>query len=261
MDNSAENLEDRKLLERDWYDRIYREAREFSSAELREGILGASEKEFRERLRALCGEGRRVLEIGCGEGVHAILAAMAGADVVAIDISPEGLTRARENALRVGVGSKIDFRLGDIEALAGEGNQFDVVLDHESLSSVVPRRAIAESHRVLKPGGVFLALECYGHNPVFNLNRWLKRVLGKRTAWAASNILKKSDLKYLETCFQTVTVKRFHFATVFAAPFIIWLPASVKRAIVGSLDGVDRLLLNRTPLGSQCFKVLIEAVR
>ncbi|MCS7131477.1 MAG: class I SAM-dependent methyltransferase, partial [Hadesarchaea archaeon] len=72
-------------------------------------------------------EGERVLELGTGCGILAILAAEAGADVVATDVNPAALRCARENALAHGVADRIDFRLGDLfEPVRGE--KFDLVV-------------------------------------------------------------------------------------------------------------------------------------
>jgi len=69
----------------------------------------------------------RVLELGTGCGLLAILAARAGAQVVATDINPAALKCARANALAHGVTDCIDFRSGDLfEPVAGE--RFDLVI-------------------------------------------------------------------------------------------------------------------------------------
>lgn len=57
--------------------------------------------------------GERVLEIGTGIGLAAVLAARAGARVVATDVVPAAVRCARENALLNGVADRVDARLGD----------------------------------------------------------------------------------------------------------------------------------------------------
>ncbi len=71
--------------------------------------------------------GEDVLEIGTGCGILAVLAAKAGAKVIATDINPEAVDCAEENARMNGVGGKIDFRLGSLfEPVAGK--TFDLVV-------------------------------------------------------------------------------------------------------------------------------------
>lgn len=74
--------------------------------------------------------GDRVLDMGTGCGVNGILAARAGAEVLALDINPESARAARENARRNGVADRFEARLSDVfdaVDLASDG-PFDVVV-------------------------------------------------------------------------------------------------------------------------------------
>jgi release factor glutamine methyltransferase len=70
--------------------------------------------------------GERVLEIGCGAGLAAVLAARAGAHVIATDIRPEAVACTRDNAARNGVADAVEVRLGDGFAPVA-GLRFDLV--------------------------------------------------------------------------------------------------------------------------------------
>lgn len=95
---------------------------------------------------------QEVLDVGCGTGVVGITAARAGARVRAIDLTPELLDRARENARIACV--EIDFREGDVEALPFDDAAFDVVLSQFAhMFAPRPDVAVSEMLRVLKPGG------------------------------------------------------------------------------------------------------------
>src|SRR5437763_2547611 len=95
---------------------------------------------------------QNVLDVGCGTGVVAITAARIGARVQGIDLTPELLERARENARIANV--EIDFREGDAEALPFDDAAFDVVLSQFGhMFAPRPDIAIAEMLRVLKPSG------------------------------------------------------------------------------------------------------------
>ena len=96
--------------------------------------------------------GSRVLDVGCGTGVVAITAAKAGARVSALDLTPELLEVARENARIADV--EIDWREGDIEQLPFDDAAFDAVTSQFGhMFAPRPEVAVAEMLRVLKPGG------------------------------------------------------------------------------------------------------------
>jgi SAM-dependent methyltransferase len=101
---------------------------------------------------AQVGPGQRLLDVGCGTGVVAVTAARQGAKVSGLDLTPNLLERARENAGIAGV--DIEFVEGDAEALPYPDASFDVVLSQFG-HMFAPRPAIAveEMLRVLKSGG------------------------------------------------------------------------------------------------------------
>ncbi|RME86051.1 MAG: methyltransferase domain-containing protein [Caldilineae bacterium] len=103
-----------------------------------------------------CGE--TVLDLGSGAGIDVFLAARAvGPEgrVIGVDMTPEMIELARENACKAGF-QNVEFRQGEIEALPIEDESIDVVLSN-CVINLVPdkRRAFAEIYRVLKSGGRF----------------------------------------------------------------------------------------------------------
>lgn len=97
--------------------------------------------------------GQRMLDCACGTGVVAVTASRRGAKVTGLDLTPELLVVARENAQIAEV--NIDFHEGDVEALPFESNMFDVVVSqYGHMFAPRPDVAVAEMLRVLKPGGV-----------------------------------------------------------------------------------------------------------
>ena len=96
--------------------------------------------------------GQAVLDVACGTGVVAVTASRIGARVRALDLTPELLARAKENASTAGV--EIDFNEGDAEALPFRDGEFDVVLSQFGhIFAPRPNVVVAEMLRVLKPGG------------------------------------------------------------------------------------------------------------
>ncbi|MER9839587.1 methyltransferase [Mesorhizobium sp. M0074] len=69
---------------------------------------------YHEAIEAEVKPGERVLDMGTGSGVSGILAARKGARVVAVDINPQAIECARQNADRNGVADKITFAVSDI---------------------------------------------------------------------------------------------------------------------------------------------------
>jgi SAM-dependent methyltransferase len=96
--------------------------------------------------------GQRVLDVACGTGVVAITAAFSGAVVTGLDLTPELLERARENAAIAEL--PIEWHEGDVEAIPFPDDAFDVVVSQFG-HIFAPRAdvALAEMLRVLKPGG------------------------------------------------------------------------------------------------------------
>jgi SAM-dependent methyltransferase len=84
--------------------------------------------------------------------VVAITAARLGARVTALDLTPELLERARENARLINL--DIEWHEGDVEQLPFGDAAFDVVLSqYGHMFAPRPDMAAAEMLRVLKPGG------------------------------------------------------------------------------------------------------------
>lgn len=96
--------------------------------------------------------GQRVLDVACGTGVVAVTAARLGAVVTGLDLTPELLEVARDNAATARV--NIDWREGDVEQLPFADGAFDVVLSqYGHIFAPRPEVAVAEMLRVLAPGG------------------------------------------------------------------------------------------------------------
>jgi SAM-dependent methyltransferase len=84
--------------------------------------------------------------------VVSVTAARLGAHVTGLDLTPELLERARENACIAGM--EIDWHEGDVEKLPFGEAEFDVVLsEFGHIFAPRPEVAIGEMLRVLKPGG------------------------------------------------------------------------------------------------------------
>jgi trans-aconitate methyltransferase len=93
--------------------------------------------------------GERILDLGCGDGRLSLALAEAGAQVVAVDGSPEMIEAASERGLdaRVIQGQDLEFE-----------REFDAVFSNAALHWMHPHTAmLAGVARALKPGGRFVA--------------------------------------------------------------------------------------------------------
>ncbi len=97
--------------------------------------------------------GQNLLDAGCGTGVVAITARRAGARVTGLDLTPELLAVAKENAATAEL-DDITWKQGDVEDLPFRDGEFDVVLSQFAhIFAPRPEVAIGQMLRVLKPGG------------------------------------------------------------------------------------------------------------
>jgi ubiquinone/menaquinone biosynthesis C-methylase UbiE len=101
-------------------------------------------------------EGETVLDLGSGAGFDCFLAAQKvgkSGKVIGIDMTPEMIEKARENAKK-GNYVNVEFRLGEIDNLPVADNSVDVVISNCVINlSLDKKRVFKEAFRVLKPGG------------------------------------------------------------------------------------------------------------
>ena len=98
--------------------------------------------------------GKRVLDMGCGTGILAVMAVQLGAAyVLAVDVEPWTAENAADNALENNVQDQVEARLGDVTALEGE-EPFDLILANINRNVLLEDMG-AYAH-YLKPGGPIL---------------------------------------------------------------------------------------------------------
>lgn len=101
-------------------------------------------------------EGDIVLDLGSGAGFDAFLAARRVGEkgrVIGVDMTPEMVARAKENAAKGGF-SNVEFRLGEIEKLPVEDGSVDVVISNCVINLSPDKEAVFnEAYRALKKGG------------------------------------------------------------------------------------------------------------
>ncbi|HYF76982.1 MAG TPA: arsenic resistance N-acetyltransferase ArsN2 [Symbiobacteriaceae bacterium] len=100
--------------------------------------------------------GETVVDLGSGAGFDAFLAARQVGErgrVIGVDMTPEMLAKARQNARSAGF-TNVEFRLGEIEHLPVADQTVDVIISNCVINLSPEKPAVfREAFRVLKPGG------------------------------------------------------------------------------------------------------------
>ncbi len=111
----------------------------------------------------------KLLDAGCGTGNYTLQLAPHVAHITAFDMNDAMLGEARTKVQTAGLSDKVDFHAGQLLNLPFENEQFDVVMFNQVLHHLEPmgepgftnhQRAIVESARVLRKGGVILINTC-----------------------------------------------------------------------------------------------------
>lgn len=152
-------------------------------------------------LESLDARHQRVLDVGCGTGIMSARLADSGRRVLGVDLSPAMIRRARRHDR-----PNLDFIKGDAEQLPLKDGMFDALVNLISFHHYPhPDRALAEFHRVLRPGGR-LVLVIFDRNSRYirlaqGVNRWAKPIAGKtwqKTAAEALALVDRAGFKHIK---------------------------------------------------------------
>lgn len=122
-------------------------------------------------------QGRRVLEVGCGQGPLINYLPRFGASMVGIDMSNVSLRRAAEGVRELGWNSCVSLLQGDAENLPFGDSTFDVVVSFGVLHHTPDTEgAVQEVRRVLRAGGTAVVMLYRKGNPKWLATRVLRFV-------------------------------------------------------------------------------------
>lgn len=146
-----------KASEQKFYDELFRTRRRFD--QFNDDIYRRIAREARAGTT-----GTRALDIGCGSGTQALCLMDEGFAVVAADLSIEAVGVAKEGARRAG--RTLPVLNADAEHLPLPDGSIDACVCGLLLHHFGDLRQVAaEVYRVLKPGGVVVAIDANAHNP------------------------------------------------------------------------------------------------
>ncbi len=140
-----------------WWDEVYRNS-EVSDLPWYSPTL---DTDFEVALKAHLPHGGKVLDLGTGPATQAIALARRGYEVVASDVAPSAIAKAREAAAREKV--RIDFRVDNILDSKLEDGLVDAIVDRGVFHTLPPAsrpRYVAAVRRILRPHG-FLFLKAF----------------------------------------------------------------------------------------------------
>jgi ubiquinone/menaquinone biosynthesis C-methylase UbiE len=128
------------------------------------------------------GGGSRVLDAGCGPGIHSIRAAKAGCTVHAIDLSTTMLEDAKQRVSKAGFSDKVTFEIADLTALHLADKSYDFAFSWGVVIHIPPpgaTEALKNLARIIKPGGR-LALYLVNRTAVDNkLESLIRKLIGR----------------------------------------------------------------------------------
>ena len=194
------------------------------------------------------GIGMRVLELGCGTGYFTREMARSGADIVAIDISPELLEIARANCSA----PNVRYEIQNAYELSYPDAVFDSVVGSSVLHHLEVEEALRKIYRVLKPGGTIYFTEPNMLNPQIAIQKnvpWIKRKLGDspdETAffrWPLRRLLE-------QTGYREVRIDPFDF-----------LHPKTPVPLVDRLNALGRFLKNVPVLSEFAGSLYIRAIK
>lgn len=141
-------------------------------SDLYKGITGdpISRNLARKRIEWICSKvkGKKILDIGCSQGVISILLGTRGYECVGIDIAQEAILYAQNDLERQNdqVKKLVEFKVMNAENIQYDDETFDTIILGEIIEHLYnPENVLKEVRRVLKPEGIVIITTPFGFLP------------------------------------------------------------------------------------------------
>jgi ubiquinone/menaquinone biosynthesis C-methylase UbiE len=158
-------------------------------------------------------DGKKVVEVGCGDGWITTCLASTGADVYAFDISRNGCKLTKDKLKAHGLTPGF-VGVMDAHAIALKDSSIDAVFIAGVLHHLDIDKVSNEIHRILKNGGIFVCYEPLNYGPLMWKIReiWLYLNGKKEYTWTQDeDPLQDNDLDPFRENFKETYLRRFNF--------------------------------------------------
>lgn len=203
--------------------------------------------------------GKRVLEYGCGEGWITTDLARLGGTVCAFDISTQAVETTNRTLAAQDLLERCCIEVMPAERLTYANESFDVAVGFAIIHHLDLVNALAELHRVLKPGGVAYFAEPLATNPLIHLYR----ALTPQFRTADEQPLRLGKLPTLLSSFTSFEHREFYL-TALGAIALTYVPGGMRifPELSATLHRVDGLLLRAVPaLGNWAWYTLLKITK
>ena len=215
--------------------------------------------------------GKRILDIGCGQGDTSVFFALQGAEVWAVDVSDGMVDFTRKLAAHHAVSDRIHAAVRRVEDLDFSDDFFDVVYGDGVLHHLDIQTAVPNIVRMLKPAGCAVFLEPLKGNLFIRLYRRVANALRSTD----ERPLELQDLEFIRNQFQRWEHREYHllslalFGVRFAVlklqgkAFTYWMDevrqGEYHPQLLRRLQNIDEWLVRRFPwLWKSCWITIIS---
>ncbi|MDR2169844.1 MAG: class I SAM-dependent methyltransferase [Planctomycetaceae bacterium] len=193
---------------------------------------------------------RRILDLGCGTGLHSVRMAKCGFSVIGIDCSEKSLETAQKLAEYHNVSDRITFYCGDaLEWMDKCNEKFDCVFTSGVLYYLNIDVLMARLQKSLTTGGHLLSVETFGGNPFMNILRKRRNIYDEQTL---NRLHRSKEIKDLCSRFKKSEVIFFNFLELGGVFFNFSKP--VQRIVTNCIRPLDYTLLNTFHLRCLAWK-------